>query len=190
MTRIIEDLLDISRMDSGQLAIARGRVPAAVLLADAQESLSSQVASRGLSFQRQAPDTLPVVSADAPRIQQVFDNLVGNALKFTERGTIAIGARDHVNEVEFWVADTGRGIEPEHLAHVFDRFWQARPGRRMGAGLGLAIVKGIVEAHGGRMRIESALGVGTTVFFSLPVADESSVRVATAPERLSSITEG
>ncbi|HEX3765755.1 MAG TPA: HAMP domain-containing sensor histidine kinase, partial [Kofleriaceae bacterium] len=71
---------------------------------------------------------------------------------------------------EFWVADTGCGIAPAQLTHVFDRFWQNRPATQGGAGLGLAIAKGIVEAHEGRMRIESEFGVGTTLFFTLPVA--------------------
>jgi len=109
------------------------------------------------------------VLADRSRIFQVFSNLVGNALKFTPKGG-AIDVRGRLNgdEALFTIADTGAGIPPENLPHLFDRFWQARETRRAGAGLGLYIAKGIVEAHGGRLWVESKLGVGTTFFFTLP----------------------
>ena len=119
---------------------------------------------------RDAPD----VWADRDRLLQVFDNLVGNALKFTPpRGHIRVGAALDEHEVRFWVADTGVGIATGDLPHVFDRFWQARKLERSGTGLGLAIVKGIIEAHGGRIWIESALGSGTTFFFALPAAGQT-----------------
>jgi CheY-like chemotaxis protein len=103
-------------------------------------------------------------------VLQIFDNLIGNAMKFTPRGSIRLGAEAKGSEVVFSVADTGIGIAPEDRQHLFDRFWQARATRRGGAGLGLAIVKGIVEAHGGRLWVESELGTGSTFFFTLPIA--------------------
>jgi len=102
---------------------------------------------------------------------QVFENLIGNAAKFTGAdGRITIGARPRETDVLFWVADTGRGISADDLPHVFDRFWQARKAERRGAGLGLPIVKGIVEAHRGHLWVESTLGLGTTFYFTVPVA--------------------
>jgi signal transduction histidine kinase len=102
----------------------------------------------------------------------VFENLLGNALKFTAPGgRVTLGAQAGDNEVLFRVTDTGAGIPPEHLPHLFDRFWQARAGERRGAGLGLPIVKGIVEAHGGTIQVESTPGQGTTFLFTIPVAD-------------------
>jgi signal transduction histidine kinase len=98
----------------------------------------------------------------------VFENLVGNALKFTTDGSITVGAKLEGTDVAFWVADTGIGIAAEDTAHVFDRFWQARKPERSGAGLGLAIVRQIVQAHRGRLWVESTLGVGSTFFFTLP----------------------
>jgi signal transduction histidine kinase len=98
----------------------------------------------------------------------------GNALKFTRPGgRITLGAALNEDEVQFWVADTGSGVAAEDLPHVFDRFWQGHKGERRGTGLGLTIVKGIIEAHGGRIRVESTLGMGTTFFFALPTADHT-----------------
>jgi len=114
---------------------------------------------------------LPEVWADHDRILQVLENLIGNALKFTpSSGRIVVGAGRRHGEVLFWVADTGCGIPPEGLPHVFDRFWQAKKGARHGAGLGLPITRGIIDAHGGRIWIESTLGRGTIVFFTVPEA--------------------
>jgi signal transduction histidine kinase len=110
---------------------------------------------------------------------QVFENLIGNAVKFTRPGgRITAGAASRDGEVVFWVKDTGAGISAEEMPHVFDRFWQARKARRAGAGLGLQITKGIVEAHNGRIWVESEVGVGTTFYFTLPTARAASAQPA------------
>jgi signal transduction histidine kinase len=115
-------------------------------------------------------DGLPAVLADAARIQQVLSNLVGNAVKFTPRqGQITVSADLLDKEVRFAVIDTGPGIPPEQVPHIFGRFWQARSADRRGIGLGLAIAKGIVEAHSGRIWVESQVGVGSTFYFTLPI---------------------
>jgi signal transduction histidine kinase len=112
---------------------------------------------------------LPAVLADAARIQQVLSNLVGNAVKFTPRqGRITVAADRLETEVRFAVIDTGPGIPPEQVPHIFGRFWQARSSDRRGLGLGLAIAKGIVEAHNGRIWVESQVGAGSTFYFTLP----------------------
>jgi signal transduction histidine kinase len=109
------------------------------------------------------------VHADTGRILQVFSNLIGNAMKFTgEGGAISISVTCGDGEVTFVVEDTGQGIAPDKLPHIFERFWQATRSDRRGAGLGLAIVKGLVDAHGGRVWVESEVDVGTTVRFALP----------------------
>jgi len=101
----------------------------------------------------------------------VLENLVGNAVKFTEPGgRIELGAAEREREVLFWIADTGAGIAAKDLPQVFDRFWRAPESRHRGTGLGLPIVKGIVEAHGGRVWVESTRGKGTTFFFTIPKA--------------------
>jgi signal transduction histidine kinase len=114
---------------------------------------------------------MPLVRADQERVARVFANLIGNALKFTpDGGRVVLRAEGAGAEVRFSVSDNGSGISPEQLPHVFDRFWQARHARRGGAGLGLAIAKAIVEAHRGRLWVESRVGAGSTFSFTLPVA--------------------
>ena len=106
-----------------------------------------------------------------PKLGRVLGNLLGNAIKFTPAGgRITVGASPGEREVLFRVSDTGCGISPTDLPHVFDRFWQARKGRD-GAGLGLPIARGIIAAHGGGIRVESTLGRGTTFSFTVPRAD-------------------
>ena len=114
------------------------------------------------------------VMADRGRIAQVFSNLVGNALEFTPKGgRIDLQGKVVEGEVTFSVADTGSGIPAEDVPRLFDRFWQAQQARRAGAGLGLYITTGIVEAHGGRLWVESTVGRGTTFFFTLPTVPSS-----------------
>jgi signal transduction histidine kinase len=115
------------------------------------------------------------VWGDHRRLLQVFENLIGNAIKFTQSGggIVVRGAATN-GDVMFSVTDTGAGIAADAVPHVFDRFWQATMGaRRLGAGLGLPITKGIVEAHGGRITVESEVGRGTTFFFTIPASQRS-----------------
>ncbi|HWU90232.1 MAG TPA: GAF domain-containing sensor histidine kinase [Kofleriaceae bacterium] len=171
MNRIIEDLLDVTRSETGHLAIERARIPAGTLVTEVVATQRPQVATRALELRLDLAEDLPDVWADPDRISQVFENLVGNSMKFTTGGRISIGAAPQQGEVRFWVADTGSGIPPQDLPYLFDRFWQARKTRSVaGLGLGLAIAKGIVEAHDGRIWVESQVGVGSTFFFTLPIA--------------------
>jgi len=134
-----------------------------------------QVQARSLELRVDVAPDLPDVWAERSRVLQVLENLIANAIKFTSAGSISVGAKVVGGEVAFWVADTGVGIETEHIAHVFDRFWQARRSQRSGAGLGLAIVRQIVEAHRGRLWVDSELGSGSTFWFTLPVMDAAAV---------------
>jgi signal transduction histidine kinase len=107
-------------------------------------------------------------------VLQVLGNLLGNAVKFTpDGGLLTVGAREHQGEVWLWVKDTGSGIRPEALPHVFERYWQAKDAESRGTGLGLCIAKGIVEAHGGRIWAQSELDQGSTFTFTLPVGASS-----------------
>ena len=123
-----------------------------------------------------APAPLPPLVADPQRLGQVLGNLVANALRHTPPGgQVTLGAELAVDDaLRLWVADTGEGIAPEDLAHIFERFWRGDPARSHGAGagmgLGLAIAKGLVEAHGGRIWAESEVGQGTTITCLLPLA--------------------
>jgi PAS domain S-box-containing protein len=173
MDRLIQDLLDITRVESGRLMIDAQPVTTIALLEGALRTLRPLAEAAGLKLVTDFPSTLPEVNADPERIGQVLSNLVGNAIKFgSQAGEITVAASASANEVTVSVRDRGRGISPEQLPHVFDRFWQASQSniRTRGAGLGLPIAQGIIRAHGGEIRVESTVGKGTTVYFSLPVA--------------------
>jgi PAS domain S-box-containing protein len=176
MNRLIQDLLDVARMDGGRLSVELSRVAAADLVGDTVDGQRALAKAASLELRAEVARGVPEVWADRDRVQQVLENLIGNAVKFTgPGGTISVGAAPRQDEVLFWVTDTGAGIAGEDLPHVFDRFWQAGRNGRRGAGLGLAIAKGIVEAHGGRIWVESTPGRGSTFFFTLarvPRAEE------------------
>jgi len=171
MSRLIRDLLDMASIEAGTLAVECDRVAVDHLIADSATAQKGLASAASLEFRLDVAKDLPDVWGDRERLHQVLENLIGNAVKFTKPGgRVTVGASERDSVVLFWVTDTGPGIAVEHLPHVFERFWQARKDRRSGAGLGLAIVKGIVEAHGGRIWVESAAGRGTTVFFTVPLA--------------------
>ena len=166
---LIEDLLDVTRIDAHLLAVDLAMVDGQSLLDEALLDAGSGSSDGAITVTHGWEGEPSRVVADRGRIFQVFSNLLGNALKFTPKGgRIDVRGRISGGEALFTIADTGAGIPPENLPHLFDRFWQARETRRAGAGLGLYIAKGIVEAHGGRLWVESTLGVGTTFSFTLP----------------------
>jgi signal transduction histidine kinase len=171
MDALIRDLLDVNRLDAGNLQISAVPVEPSVLLTDSLQTLRPLVEEKGIDLDLQIETALPKVGADRERIQQTLSNLVGNAIKFSPTGSkIVVVAHSDPEGVVFSVLDSGRGIAAEHLPRVFDRYWQSSRTDRQGAGLGLAIAKGIVEAHGGRIWIESRPGEGTTASFTLPLA--------------------
>jgi signal transduction histidine kinase/CheY-like chemotaxis protein len=168
MNSLIEDLLDMTRIDAGKMVVTVTAQDAAALVNDAIDSLRPLADEKKIDVCADVAEGLAPAMADRDRALQVFSNLVGNAIKFTPAGgRVTIGVEPAGNEVCFRVADTGPGIGAKDLPRVFDRFWQGRD-RRKGAGLGLAIARGIVTAHGGRIWVESAVGQGTTFFFTLP----------------------
>ncbi len=172
MNRMIQDLLDVKRMESGQLTTDLKPELPATIINDTIDMLRPLAAGSTIMLEAHIEDDLPPVLADAARIQQVLSNLVGNAVKFTPRsGRITVCAEHIDREVRFGVIDTGPGIPAEQLPHIFGRFWQAKSDHR-GIGLGLAIAKGIVEAHNGRIWVESHLGLGSTFYFTLPTATD------------------
>jgi PAS domain S-box-containing protein len=172
MARLIDDLLDVSSMEAGRLSVEQKPLDARTFLFDCVESQRKLADAASIELRLQAPGLMPPVRADRDRLLQVFENLVGNALKFTPSGGQVTVAADVLNdEVLFSVRDNGAGIATEHLAHLFDRFWQARRAERQGAGLGLPIAKGVVEAHGGRIWVNSTPGKGSCFFFTIPRAD-------------------
>jgi PAS domain S-box-containing protein len=177
MNRMIQDLLDVKRMESGHLTIDAKPESADVLVNDTIEMLRPLASGSSIVMEANVADNLPAVLADSARIQQVLSNLVGNAVKFTPRqGRIMVAADRLDEEVRFAVIDTGPGIPPEQVPHIFGRFWQARSSDHRGIGLGLAIAKGIVEAHRGRIWVESQVGVGSTFYFTLPTTADAQIQ--------------
>lgn len=177
---LIEQLLDVTRIESGGLAIEASRVPASDILADVDDTFAALATAASLELRVERAGPLPDVSADRERLLQVFSNLVGNAIKFTPPGgSIRVGAVPEGDVMCFFVTDTGPGISAEDLPRLFDRFWKASRHDRRGTGLGLAIAKGIVDAHGGRISVESTPGAGSTFRFSIPMA-----RVVTPPQEV------
>ncbi|WP_143177295.1 sensor histidine kinase [Cystobacter ferrugineus] len=169
MNRMIEDLLDVARVEAGQLSIRASPQPTEPLLHEALETVRPQ--AQQIQLVLEPPGSLPPVLADRDRLLQVFSNLLGNALKFTPSGgEVRVGAHAKDGQVVFFVKDTGPGLTAEARQHLFERFWQANHGDRRGAGLGLSIVKDIIEAHGGRIHVESEQGQGSSFFFSVPIA--------------------
>jgi signal transduction histidine kinase/DNA-binding response OmpR family regulator len=169
--RLIQDLLDVARIQAGGLAVETVPIEVKSLVMEAVESATPLAAAASLRVSYAIPEGSALVSADRERVLQVLANLIGNALKFTPKGgEIKILANLEPSEVRFTVQDTGPGIPAEHLNHVFDRYWQAKSTAKLGTGLGLSIAKGIVEAHGGRIWVESPPGSGAAFQFTLPAA--------------------
>ncbi len=177
MERLIRDLLDVTAIEAGNLALVPGPVRPIDLVSEAVDAQAAACAEFGLNLSVECGRDLPEVSADLQRLLQILGNLIGNAMKFTPRGgRITVGAAVDPDHVRFWVADTGQGIPLEHLPYVFDKFRQRRLRPQDGVGLGLAICKAIVDAHGGRIWVESDAGLGTTVAFTMPLCARADMR--------------
>jgi len=171
MNRLIQDLLDVARMEAGALRVTADHFQLGELLAEIVLMHRETARKRGVHLESRSPDAYAQCWGDRDRVQQVLSNLVENALKFSAQGgAVEVGAREEPEEngVLFWVSDTGPGIDAADKEQLFDRFWQESRRDKRGAGLGLSIVKGLVEAHGGTVWVESEEGVGTTFLFRLP----------------------
>ncbi len=198
LERLIEDLRVLALAEAGQLPLYTEALDPQDLLQGTANAFASQAAQQGVALHVEAPDNLPQIEADPQRMSQVFANLVANALRYTPAGgTIALRAdhrppttdhrpllkgeetqlsvvRRQSSVVIFEVGDSGQGIAPDDLPHIFDRFYRADRSRTRGSGgtgLGLAITKQIVAAHGGTIWAESAAGQGTTISIALPTCD-------------------
>jgi two-component system phosphate regulon sensor histidine kinase PhoR len=173
LTQMVQELLELSRVESGQVPLNLVRTDVSELFTRTAERLRPQAERAGLTLSVSLPPDVPRVLADAERMQQVVVNLLHNAIKFTPPGgQVAISAESAGTEVIVSVRDTGVGIAAENLERIFERFYKADRARSGGGtGLGLAIAKHIVQAHGGRIWAESVEGKGSVFRFALPVAD-------------------
>jgi signal transduction histidine kinase len=171
LLNLINDILDLARVEAGRLELNKAALPLPPLLDETMRTAQGLLKERPVLLRRDIQGVLPAVLADETRIRQVLLNLVSNACKFTTVGEVTIGARADHHEVVLWVRDTGIGIAEADQARVFNQFEQVESHdsrQNTGTGLGLSICKWLVELHGGQMWLESALGKGSTFFFSLP----------------------
>jgi signal transduction histidine kinase len=169
MERLIQDLLDVARMESGRLTVSREFLDPEPLVREMCESNAPIAAQKKQKIVCNVEEPLGQICADRDRLVQVFGNLIGNAVKFTpERGAISVSAHAAGDYVEFVVSDSGPGIPEGDLKHVFTPYWQAKKTAHMGAGLGLAIVRGIVQAHGGEVWAENGPEGGAAFRFRIP----------------------
>ncbi len=171
LTQMAAELLELSRIESGQVPLEFKSVAPEILLKSAVERMRAQAERAGLALTTDYPPALENVRADAPRMEQVLVNLIHNAVKFTRPGgKIDLSAQSADHFVRFCVQDTGIGIPPDVLPRIFERFYKADRARSSGGtGLGLSISRHLVEAHGGRIWAESEEGVGSAFYFTIPV---------------------
>jgi signal transduction histidine kinase len=169
---LINDILDLAKIEAGKMELRREPTPLAPLLKGVMSTLIGLTKDKGIALHREFDDDLPMLNIDGRRIRQVLLNLISNAAKFTVQGSITLRAAQQGEHVIFSVRDTGVGIKPEDLPKVFEEFKQidnVLQETASGTGLGMPISRRFVQLHGGDMWIESQLGVGTTVSFSLPI---------------------
>lgn len=168
MRRLIQDLLDSAKIEAEGLSVERRRSDAAAILWDAERAARPLCEEKGLRLEARAAAGLPPALCDRERVLQVLSNLLGNAVKFTPPGgSVSLSAAGEGPWVVFGVADTGPGMPEEMVARIFERRWRADRTSRESSGLGLYIAKGIVEAHGGRIWVESRVGAGSLFRFTL-----------------------
>lgn len=173
LRRLVNDLQELSQAEAGYLPIRLEPLDLPPLLQAIAAKFIDQLFEDSPALKLDCPADLPLVLADSERVEQILMNLLGNALRYTETGTIAITAHSEGRKVWISVIDTGQGIAAEDLPHVFERFWRADRSRDRasgGTGVGLAISRRLVELQGGVMEVQSELGQGSTFRFSLPVA--------------------
>jgi two-component system OmpR family sensor kinase len=177
LSRLVDDLRELALADAGQLYLVLRPTKTAAIIRSTVENLTLAAKSQGVALTPQIPDDLPEVQADPDRVAQVLRNLLINALRHTPPGgSVAVLATAQRDVVEIAVSDSGEGIAPENLPHIFDRFWRADPARAHGgpwgasSGLGLSVAQSLVEAQGGRIWANSQPGEGSTFCFTLPLA--------------------
>ncbi|HEX3482162.1 MAG TPA: ATP-binding protein [Kofleriaceae bacterium] len=180
MERLINDLLDMASINAGKLAITPAPVDARELVTEVLDSQEPAAHERGITITRDCNLGPVALHVDRDRIAQAFGNLLGNAIKFCAPGdVIAVRAERVSDAVRFSFADTGPGIAPDDVPHIFEPYWSGRGGRKKGTGLGLFITRAIVEAHGGTITIDSQPGAGASFVVTLPIVNVGTVSATT-----------
>lgn len=171
---MVNDLLDISKLEAGQLTLDYADIDVPTLISKAEQQVAALIQDKALTLTIEVPPSLAPLHADGEKLSRVLINLLGNAIKFTNDGgriTMRVGYAETEESLVFAVEDTGEGIPPEAFLHIFEKFGQVRnsqAGHKMSTGLGLTFCKMVVEAHGGRIWVESSPGEGSTFRFTVP----------------------
>jgi len=171
LLRLVNDILDVSRLDSDTMRFDMGKLNIADIINEIAEDMKPAIENRNLEFKTHIPDNLPNILGDRHRLSQVLRNIIGNAIKFTDNGYISIDAKKEEDSILISVEDTGTGISNEELKKIFSKFYQAYTGNdrnNEGTGLGLFICKEIVEKHDGKIWVESKLRKGSKFLIKLP----------------------
>jgi signal transduction histidine kinase len=186
LTRLVNDVLDITKIEAGRMDWHMTPVDLAALLQDSARTYAMLIEEHDLVFRQELDDDLPMIYADRDRLQQVLGNMLNNAMKFTESGTITLSAARRGDEIRVSVVDTGVGIAREDHERIFEKFQQVGDtltDKPRGTGLGLCICRDIIAYHQGRMWVESELGRGSTFTFAVPIPEivlQPPVRVSQA----------
>ncbi len=170
---LVDEILDISKLEAGEMKFDMGNINIIKLIKHTKQDLGPSAIKKGLKLITNIPRKLPMVKGDEKRLMQVMENLVKNAIKFTDKGSVTISAKQIAKNIEVRIKDTGVGIDKEDTLRVFTKFFQAEPAatrRKKGTGLGLAISKAIIEAHKGNISVESEKGKGSVFKFKIPKA--------------------
>lgn len=172
LTNLLNDLLNLIRIETGNIELAIGRVDAAEVIDGCIKVMKPTAEAKGLELEASVPSANVFIKADPGQMTQVIINLLNNAVKFTQQGGISVGVRPKGEFAEFFVTDSGEGLFPDEQEKIFDEFYRVLdnvPNRPPGTGLGLSICKKIVEIHGGTIRVESSIGAGSTFSFTIPL---------------------
>ncbi len=191
LQRLIDDILDLAQIDAMRMELMEEETDLASLIRDTVAAAAGLVRNKNVRLDTNVRDVLPLMYVDTTRVRQVLLNLLSNACRFTEKGRITVNAAIEYGDVHISVADTGIGMTPQQVSRTFREFEQADSSLRRrygGTGLGLAISKRFVQLHGGRIWVDSELGVGTTAHFTLPIGRRPYLEATIEPERMAAET--
>jgi signal transduction histidine kinase len=181
MEYLIRSMLDVTTIEAGKFSVMPASCAVDDLLGETMEMFEGLAASKQIRLEPRVREPGLAIHADRERVLQVLSNIIGNALRFTPQGGhVTLSVSRQAEAVRFAVLDTGPGIRREHLSSVFDRFWKDETVPKKGTGLGLFIAKGIIDAHGGRIWVESEPGQGASFYFTLPVIELSQMEASSA----------
>ena len=168
LTRLVSDLLDISKIESGKMELSKENLDIVELAMEVTKGFEKLAKDKNVCVKKEFPESKLTINADRDKLTQVFVNLIGNALKFTDKGDVSIRIIELQDEVQVEIEDTGPGMDKDKIGKIFDKFVRIVAEKKEGTGLGLPIAKDIITLHKGRIRVESSPGKGSTFIFNLP----------------------